>query len=78
MTATLEEIHHDPAILDRAIARAELLDILEAGQVTAKLVPQAVGGVVEARRKMRERFSQSNWSFSVGVPMTREERNSRG
>ena len=78
MTATLEEIHHDPAILDRAIARAEPLDILEAGQVTAKLLPQAAGGIVEARQKMRERFAQSDWSFSVGVPMTREERNARG
>lgn len=40
MTATLEDIHRDPAILDRAIARREPLEILSGGEVTATLVPR--------------------------------------
>ncbi len=43
MTATLEEIHRDPGILDRAIAQREPLDILAAGEVTATLVPRSAG-----------------------------------
>jgi len=41
MTATLDEIHRDPAILDRAIARREPLDIVTAGVVAATMVPRA-------------------------------------
>ena len=41
MTTTLEEIHRDPAILDRAISRREPLDILAGGEVTATLLPKA-------------------------------------
>lgn len=41
MTATLDEIHRDPAILDRAIARGESLDIVAAGEVAATLTPKA-------------------------------------
>ncbi|MEI9897509.1 MAG: hypothetical protein WDN28_27545 [Chthoniobacter sp.] len=37
MTTTLEDIHRDPAILDRAISRRERLDILAAGEVAATL-----------------------------------------
>lgn len=40
MTATLEEIHRDPGILDRAIARREPLEILNGGEVTATFVPK--------------------------------------
>jgi hypothetical protein len=40
MTATLEEIHRDPAILDRAIARGEPLEIIAAGAVAATVVPR--------------------------------------
>lgn len=39
MTATLADIHRDPAILDQAIARGERLEILANGEVTATLVP---------------------------------------
>lgn len=41
MTATLDDIHRDPAILDQAIARGERLEILSNGAVTATLVPSA-------------------------------------
>ena len=41
MTATLEEIHRDPAILDRAITRGESLEIVAAGVVAATMVPRA-------------------------------------
>ena len=39
MTATLDDIHCDPAILDQAIARGESLEIVSNGAVTATLVP---------------------------------------
>lgn len=39
MTATLDDIHRDPAILDQAIARGERLEILTNGEITATLVP---------------------------------------
>ena len=41
MMTTLEEIHRDPGILDRAIAQRESLDIVADGEVTATLVPKA-------------------------------------
>ena len=41
MTATLDDIHRDPAILDQAIDRGERLEILSNGAVTATLVPGA-------------------------------------
>lgn len=41
MTATLEEIHRNPAILDRAIAQGESLEIISAGIVAATVVPRA-------------------------------------
>jgi hypothetical protein len=78
MTTTLEEIHRDPAILDRAISRRERLDILAGGEVTATLLPKAALDMAAARRVMRERFAQPDWEFSVGTPMNRDERNARG
>ena len=39
MTASLEEIHRDPAILDRAIAQQETLEITHGGAVAATLLP---------------------------------------
>ena len=78
MTATLEDIHRDPAILDRAISRRETLDILAGGEVTATLLPKAVVFVDEARRTMRERFAAPDWEFAVGTPMSRDERYARG
>lgn len=41
MTATLDDIHRDPAILDQAIALGEPLKILSHGAVAATLVPTA-------------------------------------
>lgn len=78
MNTTLEEIHRDPAILDRAILRRERLDILEGGEVTATLVPKTTATVEEARRVMRERFAAQDWEFTAGAVMTRDERNTRG
>jgi hypothetical protein len=40
MTATLEEIHRDPTILDRAIEQHETLEITNGGKVTAMLLPR--------------------------------------
>lgn len=78
MTATLDDIHRDPAILDRAISRREPLDIVADGEVTATLLPKAASSVAEARRSMQARFSVPDWEFAVGAPMTRDERNDRG
>ena len=41
MTATLDDIHRDPAILDQTIAHGEPLEIFIDGAVTATLVPKA-------------------------------------
>ena len=41
MTATLDDIHRDPAILDLAISFGESLEIFNNGAVTATLVPSA-------------------------------------
>ena len=78
MTATLEEIHRDPAILDRAISRQERLDILVGGEVTATLLPKVALAVEDARRVMRERFAAPDWEFSAGTPLNRDEHNARG
>ena len=78
MTTTLEEIHRDPAILDRAILRRETLDILADGEVTATLLPKAAVSVADARRVMQARFVAPDWEFTVGAPMNRDERNARG
>jgi hypothetical protein len=63
MTTTLEEIHRDPAILDRAISQRETLDILSDGEIAATLLPKALHSISEARRIMRERFAAPDWSF---------------
>jgi hypothetical protein len=78
MTATIEQIHQDPEILDRAIERSETLDIVSNGVVTATVVPKVPGSIAEARRVMAARFAAEDWQFSVGTPMSRDERNSRG
>ena len=78
MTTTLEEIHRDPAILDRAILRREPLEIVAGGEVTATLLPKAAGSVEDARRVMQARFAAPDWEFAVGAPMSRDERNARG
>lgn len=48
MTATLEEIHRDPEIIDRAISRHERLEMISNGVVTgvftqAERAPQSSG-----------------------------------
>ncbi len=78
MTATLDQIHRDPAIIDRAIGLSERLDILSAGILKATMLPTDAPSVEEARRVMQERFARSDWQFGVGPIMNRDERNSRG
>ena len=78
MTTTLEEIHRDPSILDRAISRREPLDIVAGGEVTATLLPKTTSSVEDARRVMQARFAAPDWEFTVGAPMSRDERNARG
>ena len=39
MTATLEQIHEDPAILDRAIFQRERIDVISGGVVAATFTP---------------------------------------
>lgn len=77
MIATLDQIHADPTIIDRAISLSEQLDILAAGMVKATLLPTDGSSIEKAREQMRRRFEQQDWQFSVGQPMSREERNSR-
>ena len=77
-TTSTEVIHQDPEILDRAIERSETLDIVSGVVVTATVVPKMPGSIAEARRVMAARFAAEDWQFSVGTPMTRDERNSRG
>lgn len=79
MTTTLEDIHRDPAILDRAISRREELDIVADGEVAATLLPKIRLSVEEARKTMQERFAAPDWEFVNGTPvMSRDERNARG
>lgn len=78
MTATLEDIHRDPVILDRAISRREPLDILADGEVTATLLRKASLSVADARRVMQARFDSPDWEFTAGIAMSRDERNARG
>ena len=47
-TTTLDAIHRDPAILDRAIARHEPLEIFQAGRLAARMVPEAVADIRES------------------------------
>ncbi len=79
MTTTLEEIHRDPAILDRAISRQEELEIMAGGEVAATLLPKSRSSPDEARKTMQKRFAVPDWEFALGVPlMNRDERNARG
>lgn len=78
MTTTLEEIHRDPAILDRAISRREQLDIVAGGEVAATLVPKGGCSVEEARQIMERRFAAPDWEYKAGARMSRDERNARG
>jgi hypothetical protein len=78
VTATLQDIHKDPAILDRAIAAREKLEIISRGQLTATLVPVVEFSQEQARQAMKKMFTNPAWQFAVGTPMNRDERNSRG
>ncbi len=78
MTATLEQIHLNPALIDMAILRRERLDIVSGTTVKATLLPNDVQSTTEARRVMRERFASPDWNFANSAPLNRDERNSRG
>jgi hypothetical protein len=77
MAVTLAQIHEDPAILDRAIASQETLEIVSCGELAATLMPRRVSALEQARQGMDRRFAAPDWSFTVGIPLTREERNAR-
>ena len=77
MTVTLAQIHEDPAILDREIASQETLEIVSCGELAATLMPRRVSALDQARQEMARRFAAPDWSFTVGTPLTREERNAR-
>ena len=78
MRVTLQEIHLNPGILDRAIAAKENLEITSQGKPAATLVPAVANSRDEARKRMSQLFSELGWKFAVGTPLSREERNSRG
>jgi hypothetical protein len=84
VTATINEIHQDPRILDRAIASCERLEIISDGRVAATVIPNSEVStdetrrqIEEARKIMAEKFAARDWNFSMSTPLTREERNSR-
>ena len=78
MKTTLEDIHRDPAIIDRAIRSGSLLEILDHGVLPATLTPSAGLSIEQAQAWMRQKFAAQDWQFSAGEPMTREQRNARG
>ena len=47
MTATLEQIHLDPWIIDRAIERNEPLDIVSDGVVVGTVMPKGFAPIAE-------------------------------
>jgi hypothetical protein len=57
-SVTLQEIHRDPALLDRALEQSEPLEILDNGKVAGTLVP-AVAAVV--------RLSERGFPISEGL-----------
>jgi hypothetical protein len=78
MIATLQQIHENPNILDDAIAAKENLQIIAHGEPAATLIPIVRFSRNDARKAMAEMFNNPHWQFSVGTPMNRDERNSRG
>lgn len=78
MSTTLDAIHRDPTILDRAIEHRRPLDIIKNGVVAATLIPRQTQSMLEAREIMSRRFAKPDWRFSVGASLDREEPNSRG
>ena len=78
MQTTLEDIHRDPAIIDRAISSGSPLEIVDHGVLQATLTPSTGGSIEQAQAWMRQKFAAQDWQFSVGEPMTRDERNARG
>jgi hypothetical protein len=66
MTATLEEIHRDPAILDRAIARGESLEIIAAGALAATMVPRGSHAEPDFLERARRIWGEA----PVGKPLS--------
>ncbi len=57
-SVTLEEIHRDPAVLDRALEQSEPVKILDHGRVAGTLVPSMT---------RPGRFSQRGFPISKGM-----------
>jgi len=49
-SVTLEEIHRDPGVVDRALGQHEPIEILDRGKVAGTLVPAAAGPVRSTER----------------------------
>jgi len=57
-SVTLEEIHRDPAVLDRALRQQAPVEILDGGKVAGTLVPAVTGFA---------RFSERGFPISKGL-----------
>ena len=68
MTVTLAQIHEDPAILDRAIASQETLEILSCGEVAATLMPRRVSAMEKARREMAQSLPHRTGVLQLEIP----------
>jgi hypothetical protein len=57
-SVSLEDIHRDPAVLDRALEQRELVEILDHGKVAGTLVPALARAA---------RFSERGFPISKGL-----------
>ena len=67
MTATIEEIHRDPSILDRAITCGEAVHVFQEGKLLAHFTPEkSAGGAApgKAVRTIPHRFG-----FAPGIEL---------
>lgn len=68
----------DEAILSRAEQKAAAMDTSVDDVVTEYLRQWAAADTVaQSRSAMTERFAQPDWTFAVGTPDNREQRNAR-
>ena len=57
-SVTLDQIHRDPAVVDRALGQSEPVEILDGGKIAGTLIPAAVGVT---------RFSKRGFPIAKGV-----------
>jgi hypothetical protein len=76
MKATLEEIHRDPAIIDRAIERQESVDVVSEGQVKGTFKPLIAENSAPLRKmgKLPDFAARrAKWGIKPMTPEQREE-----